>query len=362
MRLAILSHPDCTLHKLGKTHPEIPERVKVIQDAIQIAPFYNNVDVITAPLVQKKQLYRAHDKSQVDYLFLNSPTAGTFIIDHDTEMTPYTLQAAKRASGAVVKAVSLVLKNEYQQVFCNIRPPGHHASRNNAQGFCFFNNIAVGALHALEHENINRVAIIDFDVHHGNGTEDIFAKDNRVKFFSSFEYPLYPNQAPHNRFANINHSALKSGDNIEKIKKQFKEKWLKELEEYQPDLIFISAGFDAHKKDPYSTTQFESEDYHWMTKQIMTVANKVCGGRVISSLEGGYDLQALKESAIAHVQALMELPLDLKFLKKNSSAPALIQSPAPVIFSQALILDKADAGPSGIKPRRSERIRKKSHR
>lgn len=355
MRLALLSHPDCMLHNLDKSHPEKPERVMVIQEAIEHSNFSDNIDTIVAPLVSKKNLYRAHQKSQVDYLFSNSPVAGKFKIDDDTGMNKHTLQAARRAAGAVVKAVDLVLEKAYNQVFCNIRPPGHHATRNDAQGFCFFNNIAVGVLHALEHKSIRRVAIIDFDVHHGNGTEDIFAGDNRVMFFSSFEYPLYPEQAPHDKYANINHTALSSGDNIHKVKKQFNEQWLKKLEQFQPDIIFISAGFDAHKNDLYSSTKFESEDYHWMTEKIMAVAHKVCDGRVISSLEGGYDLQALKESAVSHVQALMGLPLDLEYLTENAKAVELVKPNGPVLFSQSLVEKSVKSRQPMIEPRRSKR-------
>lgn len=307
MTTAYITHPDCLLHEMGELHPECPDRVRLIEDQLKIDQLFDFLKTYEAPEVQKDDLLRAHSNSFIDQLSSLSPREGHIHIDMDTLMNPYTLQAAKRAAGAGVLAVELMMKNEVQSAFCNVRPPGHHAEKNQAMGFCFFNNIAVAALHALEIYKLKRVAIIDFDVHHGNGTEEILMNDSRVMIFSSFQFPSYPNKSFAKDHSNIVNIACPSGVDGHEYRELVQHEWFPKLRSFAPEMIFISAGFDAHYLDPLAEMNLQESDYAWLTEQIVHIADKSAKGRIVSMLEGGYHLGALAKSASAHVRALMRL-------------------------------------------------------
>lgn len=361
MSLVVISHPDCLKHQIDRTHPEKPLRVKKIDETLRQAPFKDKLSFVYAPLATKRQLCQVHDPEHVDYLFDNAPEAGTFEITADTKMNPHTLRAARLAAGATMKAVDLVLSGKYQRAFCNIRPPGHHASRSETAGFCFFNNIALGVDHALKHKDVNRVAVIDFDVHHGDGTDDIFADDERVLFMSCYQNPLFPFEYPEKEKKTTAYSPLKEGDTYSDFEEIFKQKWLTKLKAFKPDLIFISAGFDAHRLDSQAGVSFEEHDYYQMTQSIKEVAESVCGGRVISSLEGGYHINALVRSVVAHQQSLLDLPFDLKFLEKeNKQSKPKPESEAagrPLLFTHSYGLRSKDKQAPAVSE--SQRLKKR---
>jgi acetoin utilization deacetylase AcuC-like enzyme len=306
MTLAIISHPDCALHFAGLGHPESPERVKVIQSALQAFPFKTKVHFHEAPLAEKAQLARAHDPNYVDWIFSIAPKNEMTIVDADTVMSPETLQAALRAAGAVIFAVDLVMQNKAQAVFCNVRPPGHHAEYEKAMGFCFFNNVAVGIFHAFNQYHLERIAIVDFDVHHGNGTQNIFQNDPRVLYCSSFEYPFYPGYDEELNNEHLLPVPLPAGTDGASYREKIKAAWFEKILAFNPQLIFFSAGFDAHVDDPLAQLKLHKEDYVWLTQQIAAIAKKTCGGKIISVLEGGYNLDALRDCVPAHVNAMIE--------------------------------------------------------
>lgn len=304
MTLAIISHPDCVLHDAGKGHPERPERVQVIQQALQDYPFKKPVQFYEAPEAAREDLLRAHDKEYIDWIFASAPKRTHISIDEDTVMNPYTLDAALRAAGSVILAVDLVMTDKVQAVFCNVRPPGHHAERDRAMGFCFFNNVAVGAHYALAKYNLQRVAIVDFDVHHGNGTQNIFQKDKRVLYCSSFQHPFYPGYDEEFENSHIASVLLGSGTTGEEYREKVAAAWFNKLLAFKPELIFFSAGFDAHTNDPLANINLQVDDYVWLTQQIADIAKKTSHGRMISALEGGYNLEVLAECVPAHVNAM----------------------------------------------------------
>jgi acetoin utilization deacetylase AcuC-like enzyme len=303
--IALISHPDYLLHEAGPGHVERPERVKVIQDALEHYAFKAPTRFYPAPLASREQLYSAHDKAYVDWIFSISPEDEMIGIDEDTWMNPYTLTAALRAAGAVTFAVDLVMKGEAKVAFCNVRPPGHHAEREKAMGFCFFNNVALGAIHAMTEYNLKRVAIIDFDVHHGNGTQNIFQNNKHVLLCSSFEHPFYPGYEPEMDNEHIICVPLAEGTSGVEFREKVQTAWLDKIAAFQPQLIFFSAGFDAHKNDLIGGLKLTVEDYVWVTNQIAKIAQVHCEGRMVSTLEGGYNLDALAECAPAHVNAMI---------------------------------------------------------
>lgn len=305
MTITIISHPDCLRHEMGEHHPESPNRLRAINAALKKASFYDDVKEIEAPLITRQQLERVHDKKYVDEIFRLSPEKGLISIDPDTYMNPHSLSAALRAAGAVIKAVDLVLSNESSVVFCNIRPPGHHAERAKAMGFCFFNNVAIGAAYALDVYQLSRVAIIDFDVHHGNGTEDIFKDNKKVLICSSFQSPFYPFTGMDTSNDHIINLPLPAGTNGETLKENVQKNWLKALKEFSPELIFFSAGFDGYYLDPLADFQLKEEDYFWLTKEIKKIADNCCAGKIISILEGGYHLEGIGRCVISHLKALL---------------------------------------------------------
>ncbi|HEY6897514.1 MAG TPA: histone deacetylase family protein [Rhodocyclaceae bacterium] len=307
MTTAFITHRDCWLHDMGAHHPECPERLGAINDRLIASGLDIYLQFHDAPLVTMEQLTRVHPQPYVDSLVAASPSSGIHHVDPDTAMSPGTLKAAMRAAGAGVLGVDLVMRGEALSAFCAVRPPGHHAESGKAMGFCFFNNISVAALHAVEAWGLQRVAIIDFDVHHGNGTEQILAGHDRVVMFGSFQHPFYPYCGTENVAANMFNVPLPAGTRGEAFREMVAARWIPQLLEYQPELLLISAGFDAHYEDDMASLGLVESDYAWATEQLRMVAERCAKGRVVSMLEGGYSLSALGRSVTAHVRALADL-------------------------------------------------------
>jgi acetoin utilization deacetylase AcuC-like enzyme len=305
MRTAYISHPDCLLHEMGAHHPERPARLRAIEDRLIAAGLMNLLRHYEAPNASHEDLWRVHERAYVAGVEACAPREGMVMLDADTAMNPYSLQAAYRAAGAVVRAVELVMDGEVENAFCAVRPPGHHAERDRAMGFCIFNNIAVGAACALERFRLQRVAIVDFDVHHGNGTEHIFRGDERVLFCSSFQHPYYPYAELNDSHRNVVHSPLKAGSHSEDFQQAVTGHWLPALEAFEPQMVFVSAGFDAHHEDDMAGLHLLESDYLWVTRALTEVAERHARNRIVSSLEGGYALSALGRSAASHVRGLM---------------------------------------------------------
>jgi len=303
--VAFISHAACRLHQMSPGHPEQPARVSVIAEELRARDLHDFLAHYEAPRATDEQLARAHPATYVEYIHAKAPTAGLEALDPDTAMCPDTLEAALRAAGANVLAVDLVMSGRARRAFCNVRPPGHHAERSRAMGFCFFNNVAVGAAHALERHGLERVAILDFDVHLGNGTEDIFSDDARVLLCSLYQYPLYPDMNPPSVPGRIVNCPLPGGSGSDAFRAAVTQHWLPALEAFAPQMIFVSAGFDAHASDPLAELQLATEDYAWITDAACAVADRHASGRLVSTLEGGYDLAALAASGTAHVERLM---------------------------------------------------------
>jgi acetoin utilization deacetylase AcuC-like enzyme len=305
MTIGLITHHDCLLHDVGSFHPEAPGRLNAIDDqllASGIGMFLRHFD---APLATRAQLERVHDPEYIEQIFARAPTEGMVELDSDTFMSPASLPAALRAAGAAAEAVDLVLEGEVASAFCSVRPPGHHAERRRAMGFCFFNNVAVGAAHAMSTHGLSRVAIVDFDVHHGNGTEDIFAGDERVLFCSTFQHPFYPFLGDTPAGPNIINAKLPAGSPSSAFHEAVYTQWLPALEAFAPQLLMISAGFDAHCDDDMAQLCLREDDYRWVTDKLRELAARHAGGRIVSVLEGGYELHALGRSVAAHIDALL---------------------------------------------------------
>ena len=305
MLSAYITHPDCALHNMGDHHPECPERLGAINDHLLVKGLLDYMVPYDAPLATMEQLAHAHASLYVNEIIHASPAEGLHALDPDTNMCPHTLNAALRAAGAAVEATDLVLADSAATAFCSVRPPGHHAERNAAMGFCFFNNVAVGIRHALHVHGLERVALIDFDVHHGNGSEDIFRGDERVLMCSIFEKGLYPFNGENAIGPNMVNVGLPSRSGSDAFREAVSQHWLPALDAFAPQLIYISAGFDGHREDDMGNLGLVEADYEWVTRQLMGVAQKHCQGRVISCLEGGYELSALARSVAAHVRVLI---------------------------------------------------------
>jgi acetoin utilization deacetylase AcuC-like enzyme len=301
---AYISHPDCLKHEMGPSHPEAPERLGAIHDLLLIKGLLDCMQTYDAPLVTEKQLEQAHTALHVHTIASMAPLEGHVHVDPDTMMNKDTYQAALRAAGAAVLATDLVIAGNASSAFCCVRPPGHHAGRAEAAGFCFFNNVAVGIRHALNEYGLERVALIDFDVHHGNGSEDIFHDDERVLMCSTFEHNLYPFSGNLARGSNMVNVALPARSNGELFRAAVLDKWLPALNAFKPQMIFISAGFDGHREDDMGNLGLVEADYAWVTQQIVDVAAHHCQGRIVSVLEGGYDLSSLARSVAAHLKVL----------------------------------------------------------
>jgi len=306
MPTAFITHPSFLLHEMGPYHPECPERLTAISDRLIAAGLDPYVKHYTAPAATREQLARVHGAAYIDGIVAASPEAGLHFIDPDTALNPHSLTAAQHAAGAVVHGVDLVMRGECATAFCAVRPPGHHAERRRAMGFCIFNSAAVGAAHALAAHGLKRVAIVDFDVHHGNGTEDIFQGDPRVLMVSTFQYPLYPYCGVENQAANMVNIPLAAGEGSEAFHAAVVDRWLPALEAFQPELILVSAGFDAHREDPLAGLKFTEADYAWVTRELVAVAARHAQRRIVSTLEGGYALSALGRSAAEHIRVMVE--------------------------------------------------------
>ncbi|MEM8570271.1 MAG: histone deacetylase family protein [Pseudomonadota bacterium] len=308
MNTALLSHIDCLGHVTPHGHPERVERLQSVQAALETEEFAYLIRV-DAPLAGDDHLLRVHPEEHLRALDDLLPEEGFAAIDSDTFMCPGTLSAARRGAGAMVEAVDMVMSGEVRNAFCAVRPPGHHAETQTAMGFCFFGNVVVGAKHALDGHGLKRVAIMDFDVHHGNGTQDLVWHDDRILFASTQQMPLYPGtgarteRGAHRQIVN---APLPPGAGGAEFRKVMEDRVLPSIEAHDPEMIFISAGFDAHARDPMANLNLREADFVWATEQLCAVAERHANGRVVSTLEGGYDLQALAASVAAHVRVLME--------------------------------------------------------
>jgi acetoin utilization deacetylase AcuC-like enzyme len=304
---AFITHSDCLLHEMGGYHPEQPARLQAVEDQLIASGLASCLKYVEAPLAQREHLERVHAPDYLDAIEAAAPAKGITHLDPDTAMNPHTLTAALRAAGAAVLATDLVIKGEADSAFCSVRPPGHHAERRRAMGFCLFNNVAVAAAHALEQHGLKRVTVVDFDVHHGNGTEDIFHDDPRVMMVSTFQHPFYPYsgiEGRSERMVNIPLAANSTGREFRAAVEQY---WLPALEAFKPEMVFISAGFDAHRDDELAMLNLVEADYAWVTQQLREIADKYAGGRIVSVLEGGYALGALGRSVMTHLKVLANL-------------------------------------------------------
>jgi len=302
---AYITHYDCTRHEMGAQHPECPERMGAINDLLLIKGLLDCMQYYDAPAATDEQLGRAHSMGYVHELAAQSPESGYVQIDPDTLMNPYSYQAALRAAGAAVLATDLVVGGQAPVAFCNVRPPGHHAERASAGGFCFFNNVVVGIRHALDVHGLERVALIDFDVHHGNGSEDILYDDPRVLMCSTFEEGIYPFCGSIPRGPNMVNVGLPSRSGSQSFRTAVESKWMPALEEFKPQMLYVSAGFDGHREDDMGNIGLVEADYAWVTRQVMQIAQRHAKGRVVSCLEGGYVMSPLARSAVAHIKALI---------------------------------------------------------
>jgi len=305
--LRLYTHSACLRHDPGPGHVERPARLHAVLQALD-HDRYAALDRVEAPPATREQLLRVHDAGHIGEVLLGAPAGEMLALDQDTVMGPGSTEAALHAAGAVVAAVDAVLGGSAQRAFCAVRPPGHHATRERAMGFCLFDNVAVGAAHALAAHGLKRVAIADFDVHHGNGTQDIFEREPRVLFASSHQSPLYPDSGHKDErgCGNIVNGVLSPGAGSHEFRELWDAVLLPRLHAFRPQLLLISAGFDAHANDPLADIRLSEEDYAWLTERLVALARRHAEGRIVSTLEGGYDLAALAASAAAHVQALME--------------------------------------------------------
>ncbi len=305
MSIAIVSHPKCELHEMGEDHPEQPARLWAIRDRLIASGLEMVLYHYDAPQATRDHLERVHTADYVSSIFNAVPRDGLLQLTPDTAMNPHTLDAALHAAGGVIMAVDLVMSGTHESAFCAVRPPGHHADQGSPMGFCFFNNIAVGAAHALIGHTLEKVAIVDFDVHHGNGTEEIFRDNPNVLFCSSFQHPFYPFTGHETDEKHIVNITLPAGTSGPHFRQEVEAHWLPRLHEFKPQLVMISAGFDAHAEDDMAHLRLREPDYKWVTEALKEVANRYANGRVVSSLEGGYNLSALGRSVQVHIDALL---------------------------------------------------------
>jgi acetoin utilization deacetylase AcuC-like enzyme len=311
LNTGLLSHADCAAHEMGSWHPECPARLAAIQDQLISSGLAPHLDYIEAPRASIEALERAHDSDYVDMLRRNIPDTGYTPLDPDTLLCPHSWEAALRAAGAVLEATDRVMAGRLANAFCAVRPPGHHARPDSAMGFCLLNNVAIGVHHALAVHGLERVAVIDFDVHHGNGTEEILAAieggRERVMMASFFQHPFYPYSGTDNPRENMVNVPLPAGSNGEKVRAVVDEVWMPRLLKFRPQIIFISAGFDAHREDDIGQMSLVEADYAFMTQRLVDLARQHAQGRIVSSLEGGYNLSALARSVVSHVRVLAQL-------------------------------------------------------
>ncbi len=315
MSITIFSHADCARHDMGDEHPEAPERISQLRDQLIASGLDMFVVHEQAPLADIDQLKQTHTASYIDELVEKDHQLAKRLddgeddpgwwLDADTRMMPSSFKAALRAAGSAVAAVDEVLGSGNKRAFCAVRPPGHHAEKDGAMGFCILSNIVIAAHHALNQHDLERVVIVDFDVHHGNGTEDIVQGDNRIRFYSSYQSNFYPFPDQESAMPNVIHSPLPAGAKGDEFRLAVSS-WLTDIDAFRPQLILISAGFDAHAEDPLAHLRLREADYAWITAELAMLANKHAAGRIVSMLEGGYNLSALGRSVAAHIKALVE--------------------------------------------------------
>ena len=302
--MRIYTHPEYLNHHVMDGHPERPERLSHLMNHLSQIGLTQNFELVQPQPIPPERILAAHSQSHVDFLTASKPKDGIVPLDPDTWMSPASLSAAELAAGAVFAGMDTVLNGAQRRVFCAVRPPGHHAERDSAMGFCLLNSVAIAAIAALDHADVERVAILDFDVHHGNGTVDICRNHPQILVCSSFQSPYYPNRLDNLVQPNIVNTPLAAGSSGSTFRAAVERDWLPALEAHQPDIVFVSAGFDAHVDDPLADLRLVEEDYRWVTQFIVAVANQYAQGRVVSTLEGGYDLDALARSVTAHIEAL----------------------------------------------------------
>lgn len=307
MTTGFFSHDDFNKHVMGPEHPECPERLSAIISYLGQTGLDQILDWVKPEEVTRDQLLLAHPEGYLHQLDLMQPTKGRVYTDPDTAMMPHTLRAARLAAGANIQAVDMVLSSQLTNAFVCARPPGHHAERSKSMGFCFYNNVALAAKRALNFHHLERVAIVDFDVHQGNGTVDIVGGDERILMCSSFQHPFYPHSHVHRQAENIINTPIAAGESALGYRKIVEQAWLRKLQDFRPQMVLISAGFDGHKLDPLAELNLEAEDYRWLTEMLASVARDHANDRIISTLEGGYHLNALAESVNAHLEALSQI-------------------------------------------------------
>ena len=302
--MRIYTHPEYLNHQVMDGHPERPERLSHLMKHLSQIGLTQDFEVVQPQPVPNSRILAAHSQSHVDFLRGTSPEEGIVPLDPDTWMSPASFSAAELAAGAVFSGMDTVLNGAQQRVFCAVRPPGHHAERDSAMGFCLLNSVAIAAIAALDHAEVERVAILDFDVHHGNGTVDVCRDHPQILVCSSFQSPYYPNRLDDLVQPNIVNTPLVAGSDGRVFRAALERDWLPALEAHQPDIVFVSAGFDAHVNDPLADLRLVEDDYRWVTQFIVSMAIQYAQGRVVSTLEGGYDLDALARSVTAHLGAL----------------------------------------------------------
>ena len=305
MTTAFITHPDTLLHIMDGNHPESPARITAIKNYLIKQDVYNHLAIYESPVATDAQLAKVHSTDYITRIRALSPKAGLVRLDPDTAMGPMSLSATLHASGAAILATDLVMQGKVDNAFCCTRPPGHHAGRANSAGFCIFNHIAVGVAHALTQYKVKRVAIIDFDVHHGDGTEDIFKYNPQVMLCSTFQHPFYPHRGFDSRTKTMINVPLAANADGKTYQQAFSHEFLPALNQFKPEIIYVSAGFDAHVDDPLAGMNLIDQDYIWMTEFIKQVAKQHAQGRIVSLLEGGYHLPALAKAASAHITSLM---------------------------------------------------------
>ncbi|MCE8040928.1 histone deacetylase family protein [Halomonas daqingensis] len=310
MITAFISHPDCDLHHMGPEHPESPLRLEAIRARLALSGLLQQTMQSEARPASEEELARVHPLRHLRALDKCVPATGIVTLDSDTLMNPDSLSAARVAAGAVIRGVDQVYRGQADNVFCAVRPPGHHAEATDAMGFCLYNNVAVGAAHARARHGVRRIAILDFDVHQCNGTIDIFKDDPDILICTSFQYPFYPWRYLRSEWQNVVNTPLEAGTDSAAFRKAIEDDWLPALHAFKPELVLVSAGFDAHREDPLAELCLEDEDYYWITRLALDIAALYADNRLVSVLEGGYDLDSLGRSVEAHVKALLGLPFE----------------------------------------------------
>ncbi|MEL0241688.1 MAG: histone deacetylase family protein [Pelagibacteraceae bacterium] len=306
MKTSVITSSTYQNHDTGPGHPERVDRVKVVNE--ELKKLDKKIDWFEPKLFDQKIIEHVHNKKYLNKISSSFPKSGIQFLDGDTIVSPGSKQAALDAVGSILLGIDQVVNKQFKNTFCSVRPPGHHAESDKAMGFCIYNNIAVGAAYLLNHYNYNKVAIIDYDVHHGNGTQEIFYNNPNVLYISTHQYPFYPGTGSSNEKGgsnNILNVPLEAGTSSNIYFNSF-EHVLKKLKDFKPEFILLSSGFDAHTQDPLAQVNLKSKDFYEITKRIINVANNICNGKIVSILEGGYDLNALRESAYEHVKALIE--------------------------------------------------------